>query len=80
MVTSDACFVMHASELEATKPSKSYPQSGRGIIRPLAEKRRGFPQRFALVPGDFLPSLWDFPTQKRVAPWDFLTKLLTESH
>ena len=37
MVTSDACFVMHASELEATKPSESYPQFGRGIIRPLAE-------------------------------------------
>jgi hypothetical protein len=38
MVTSDACFVMHASALEATKPSESYPQSGRGIIRPLAER------------------------------------------
>lgn len=42
MVTSDACFVMHASALEATKPPESYPQSGRAIIRPLAESEAVF--------------------------------------
>lgn len=72
MVVSDACFVMRASETRVRCSRKVIHNLVVGILDRTREARC-FAQRSLMTPRDFSTLLWDFPTKKRVAPWDFLT-------